>query len=79
MEDPLVVPEEKIYGLAGNVAEWANKPSKNPAFPIGSAKPVLLGGSFKKIRENGMTREWVDNPSLQREDVGFRVVYPVKQ
>lgn len=70
---------EKIYGLAGNVAEWADQFSKDPAFPINSPKPVALGGSFKKIRENGLDREWADDPSLRRDDLGFRVVYPPKQ
>ncbi|MGJ8725090.1 MAG: formylglycine-generating enzyme family protein [Roseibacillus sp.] len=76
---PVGGPGEKIYGLAGNVAEWAAERSKNPAFPIDSAKPVVLGGSFKKIRDSSLTREWVDNPSVQRDDIGFRLVYSVKQ
>lgn len=71
--------EEKIYGLAGDVAEWAGCFTKNPAFPIESAKPTVLGSSHKSDGKDALTREWLDDPSTRRDDIGFRVLYPVEQ
>lgn len=76
---PVGGPGEKIYGLKGNVAEWAGAFSKDPAFPISSPKPLILGGSFQQQDKGALTREWVDNPSIRREDLGFRVAYRVEQ
>lgn len=67
---------EKVYGLGGNLSEWAESLSKNPAFPIDSPKPVALGGSFSKPSKDALSREWLDSLSIRREDLGFRVVYP---
>ena len=71
--------QEKVYGLNGNVAEWAANSSKNPAFPIDSAKPVALGGSFSKPSKDALYREWLDSRSIRRDNLGFRVVYPEQQ
>ncbi|GHC60573.1 SUMF1/EgtB/PvdO family nonheme iron enzyme [Roseibacillus persicicus] len=76
---PVGGPGEKIYGLKGNVTEWAGKFSKDPAFPISSPKPVALGGSFKKASKGALTREWLESPTLRRDDLGFRVAYAVEQ
>lgn len=76
---PVGGPSEAIYGLHGNVSEWAGKFSKDPAFPIDSAKPVALGGSFLKTSKDALTREWLDSPSIRRADLGFRVVYPAEE
>ena len=76
---PVGGPKEKICGLDGNVSEWSNEYSKNPAFPIDSPKPVLLGSSFTRPSKDSLYREWVESPSLRRNDVGFRVVYSVEQ
>lgn len=71
--------DEKIYGLGGNVSEWSGEYSKNPAFPIQSPKPVVLGGSFTESDQGGLHREWVDSPTTRRDNLGFRLVYPVEQ
>ncbi len=71
--------EEKIYGLLGNVAEWAHQVSKNPAFPIESASPVALGGSHRLPSKEALSREWLAAKSIRRDDLGFRLVYPVEQ
>jgi hypothetical protein len=70
--------EKKIYGLDGNVSEWAGEFSKNPAFPIDSPKAVILGSSFRKPSKDALNREWVDDPNTRRDDLGFRVVYDVE-
>lgn len=70
---------EKIYGLAGNVAEWSGRYSKDPAFPIDSAKPVVLGSSHKQPSQSALTREWVKDPLTRRDDLGFRIVFPIEK
>lgn len=71
-----------IHGLAGNVAEWSSKMSKNPAFPTKPKMPLVLGGSYLKKRSAATSREWLnmskleldDARSLYRADLGFRTV-----
>lgn len=76
---PVVGEAGKISGLAGNVAEWAHGPSKNPSFPMKPMQPVLLGASFDNSLKGALKREWTDSRSLRREDLGFRLVYLVEQ
>ncbi len=71
-----------IHGLAGNVAEWSSKMSKDPAFPTKPKMPLILGGSYLKKRSAATSREWLnlskleleDARSLYRADLGFRTV-----
>ncbi len=70
---------ETIFGLNGNVAEWAQLPSRDPAFPINPPKPVALGGSFLRESKDAFTREWLDSFDTRREDLGFRVAYDMEQ
>ena len=75
------VTSHKIYGLAGNVAEWcltSSKPATDPMAVV--KKPVIVGGSYND--EFTVTdRRWLD-PSeegksardLRRRDIGFRTV-----
>ncbi len=71
-----------IHGLAGNVAEWSSKMSKDPAFPTKPKMPLILGGSYLKQRSAATSREWLnhskleleDARSLYRADLGFRTV-----
>jgi hypothetical protein len=71
-----------IHGLAGNVAEWSSKMSKDPAFPTQPKMPLILGGSYQKKRSAATSREWLnqsqlkleDARSLYRSDLGFRTV-----
>jgi formylglycine-generating enzyme required for sulfatase activity len=75
------VTENKIYGLAGNVAEWSLKLSKPETAPMAIIKkPVICGGSYTDD-SNATTRRWLD-PSgddidardLRRPYIGFRTV-----
>ena len=63
-----------LVGMAGSVCEWTRRPAVNPANPLGERKWVIIGGSFLKPRSNALTREWTDNRSLRRPDLGFRIV-----
>jgi hypothetical protein len=63
-----------LRGMAGSVAEWTDRPSADPANPLGTRKWVLVGGSYLKPGSHGLTREWVENRSLRRPDLGFRLV-----
>ncbi|MEI8037462.1 MAG: SUMF1/EgtB/PvdO family nonheme iron enzyme [Verrucomicrobiota bacterium] len=65
-----------LVGMAGSVCEWTRRPTVNPANPLGERQWVIVGGSFLKPGSNALTREWTDNRSLRRRDLGFRVVLP---
>jgi formylglycine-generating enzyme required for sulfatase activity len=67
-----------LLGMAGSVCEWTRRPAVNPANPLGERKWVIIGGSFLKPGSNALTREWVDDRSLRRPDLGFRVVFDAK-
>ena len=64
-----------LTGMAGSVCEWTRRPAANPANPLGARKWVIIGGSFLKPGSNALTREWTDDRSLRRPDLGFRVVF----
>lgn len=64
-----------LIGMAGSVCEWTRRPAANPANPLGERKWVVIGGSFLKPGSNALTREWIDDRSLRRPDLGFRVVF----
>jgi hypothetical protein len=64
-----------ICGMAGSVSEWARRPAPNPANPLGARKWVIIGGSYLKPGSNALTREWIDDRSLRRPDLGFRLVF----
>jgi len=63
-----------IYGLAGNVAEWTRKKSLNTADPSQPARYVICGASYLKLKYGARAREWVDDRSLRRKDLGFRTM-----
>ena len=63
-----------LLGLAGSVAEWTRRQAANPANPLGERKWVIIGGSYLKPGSNALTREWVDERSIRRPDLGFRLV-----
>jgi hypothetical protein len=63
-----------LVGMAGSVCEWTRRPAANPANPLGDRKWVIIGGSFLKPGSNALTREWTDDRSLRRSDLGFRIV-----
>ena len=64
-----------LTGMAGSVCEWTRRPAANPANPLGERKLVITGGSFLKPGSNALTREWTDDRSLRRRDLGFRLVF----
>lgn len=64
-----------ICGMAGSVSEWTRRPAPNPANPLGDRKWVIIGGSYLKPGSNTLTREWIDDRSLRRPDLGFRLVF----
>jgi formylglycine-generating enzyme required for sulfatase activity len=64
-----------VLGLAGSVSEWTRRPATNPANPLGERKWLVIGGSYLKPGSNALTREWVDDRSLRRPDLGFRLVF----
>ena len=72
--NPADVSAAGIHGLAGNVREWAGEPSRNPAFPMGEPRIVLLGGSHRAPASGVKTREWTDSRGLRARDLGFRTV-----
>jgi hypothetical protein len=64
-----------IIGMAGSVSEWTRRPAPNPANPLGARKWVIIGGSYLKPGSNALTREWTEERSLRRPDLGFRIVF----
>jgi len=64
-----------LLGMAGSVCEWTAGRAINPSNPLGERKWVITGGSFLKHGSNALTREWADDRSLRRPDLGFRIVW----
>lgn len=64
-----------LIGMAGSVAEWTRRQSSDPSNPLGTRKWVIMGGSYLRPGTNAMAREWVDERSLRRPDLGFRLVF----
>ena len=64
-----------LIGMAGSVSEWTSRQAIDPANPLGGRKWVIIGGSYLKPGSNALTREWTDNRSLRRSDLGFRVAF----
>lgn len=64
-----------ICAMAGSVSEWTRRPAPNPANPLGERMWVIIGGSYLKPGSNALTREWIDDRSLRRPDLGFRLVF----
>jgi Sulfatase-modifying factor enzyme 1 len=64
-----------LIGMAGSVTEWTRRQGSNPANPLGARKWIVIGGSFMIRGSNALSREWVDDRSLRRPDLGFRLVF----
>lgn len=64
-----------LVGMAGSVCEWTRRPAANPNNPLGERKWVIMGGSYLKPGSNAKSREWVNDRSLRRADLGFRIVF----
>ena len=63
-----------MLGMAGSVSEWTAKQAANPVNPLGGKHWVVIGGSYLKPGSNALSREWLDDRSLRRPDLGFRIV-----
>jgi hypothetical protein len=61
--------------MAGSVSEWTRRPAANPALPMAPRKYVVIGGSARNPASGARTREWIDDRSLRRPDLGFRVAF----
>lgn len=62
-----------ILGMAGSVSEWTLEARPSPDNPLGAPLWVIAGGSYLKPGKGAATREWVDDRSLRRPDLGFRI------
>ena len=67
-----------LLGMAGAVSEWTAKQAPNPTNPLGGKHWVIIGGSYLKPGSNALSREWIDDRSLRRPDLGFRIVSDVE-
>lgn len=63
--------------MAGSVCEWTSQAAINPSNPLGERQWVIIGGSFLKPGSNALSREWTNDRSLRRADLGFRIVWDV--
>jgi formylglycine-generating enzyme required for sulfatase activity len=71
--------KKNIFGMAGNVSEWTRKRSLNPADPTQPARYVICGASYLKPRYGVRAREWVEDRSIRRPDLGFRTLSTTPQ
>jgi formylglycine-generating enzyme required for sulfatase activity len=62
-----------LLGMAGSVSEWTREPTINPANPLGSKAPMIIGGSYRNSPQGALSREWVKSLSIRRVDLGFRM------
>lgn len=62
-----------ILGMAGSVAEWTGEARPEPSNPLGNPKWVIIGGSYLNPGNGATTREWIDDRSTRRSDLGFRI------
>jgi hypothetical protein len=67
-----------LLGMAGSVAEWTRRQAIDPANPLGQRRWVIIGGSYLKPSNGALTREWSDERSQRRPDLGFRVAFDPK-
>lgn len=67
-----------VLNMCGSVSEWLLDPMASPTNPLGDKKWVVIGGSYQQPGSHALTREWVDDRSLRRDDVGFRLVFPAQ-
>lgn len=65
----------QVLNLAGSVSEWTRLQTADPVNPLGAKKWLVLGGSYKQSDGHALSREWLDDRGLRRDDLGFRVVF----
>ncbi len=62
-----------ILGMAGSVSEWTLEARPSPTNPLGAPLWVIAGGSYLNPGKGALNLEWVDDRSLRRPDLGFRM------
>ncbi|MFD2257552.1 SUMF1/EgtB/PvdO family nonheme iron enzyme [Luteolibacter algae] len=67
-----------LLAMAGSVAEWTSEPRPTPSNPLGTPLWVLAGGSYLKPSKGAASREWVEDRSLRRADLGFRICMDIE-
>lgn len=73
-DTPKDITPSGLFGMAGSVSEWTCRQIADPANPLGSRKWVIVGGSYLQPNSNAVSRELVDDRSLRRPDLGFRII-----
>jgi formylglycine-generating enzyme required for sulfatase activity len=64
-----------LHDMAGSVSEWTRRPAANPALPMAARKFVVIGGSAGNPGNGVRNREWLEDRSARRPDLGFRVAF----
>ncbi len=64
-----------LLNMAGSLCEWTRDSAANPLNPLGDQFWVIVGGSYLKTGSSAMSREWVPDRSMHRQDLGFRLVF----
>jgi len=62
-----------IHGMAGSVAEWTLEARPLPSNPLGDPQWIIIGGSYLNPGKGASTREWIEDRSTRRPDLGFRI------
>ena len=62
-----------LLGMAGSVSEWTLEARPSPSNPLGEPLWVIAGGSYLNPGKGAATLEWVEDRSLRRPDLGFRI------
>lgn len=68
-----------LYGMAGNVSEWIQEPTLDPADPSAPPRYMVSGASYLRPKYGARAREWVDSRNLRRPDIGFRTCNKSRQ
>jgi hypothetical protein len=63
-----------ILGMAGSLSEWTRSQAPTPANPLGGHYWVLMGGSYLNPANGALSRAWIEDRSLRRPDLGFRII-----
>lgn len=65
--------DRALLRVNNSICEWTRNPAADPANPLGGTKWVIIG--LSSGNGGALAREWTDNRSLRRADLGFRVVF----
>lgn len=68
-----------LHGMAGNVSEWIQEPTLDPADPSAPPRYMVSGASYLRPKYGARAREWVDSRNLRRPDIGFRTCNKSRQ